>query len=154
MQSTDVWVGRVGDTSSTRSHQRVLDVLIGKWITEGETIASAMTFSASDVYEWAPGGFFVLHTAHGRMGDANMGAIEVIAYDEQANRYRCWCFDNRGNTEQQELTVVGDTLTWTGSKTRCMARRSGDGRSMEARHERMDNGQWTPSMIATMTKVQ
>lgn len=44
-------------------HQR-LEVFIGKWINEGHTIATAdapaVPILTSDVYEWMPGGFFVL----------------------------------------------------------------------------------------------
>lgn len=59
-----------------------LDVLIGRWITEGHTVASAgapaARILASDVDEWAPGGFFVVHPAYGRIGDAEVGGVEII----------------------------------------------------------------------------
>ena len=59
-----------------------LDVLIGRWITEGHTVASpgapAARILASDVYEWAPGGFFVVHPVYGRIGDAEVGGVEII----------------------------------------------------------------------------
>jgi len=42
-----------------------LNVFIGRWLTEGETVAEdsapAAPIIASDVYEWAPGGHFVMH---------------------------------------------------------------------------------------------
>jgi len=51
------------------ARHEALDVLIGKWINEGHTVASAQLPSlpilTSDVYEWAPGGFFVVHSAYG-----------------------------------------------------------------------------------------
>jgi hypothetical protein len=38
---------------------------IGRWINQGHTIdddgSPGLTITTSDVYEWAPGGFFVLH---------------------------------------------------------------------------------------------
>src|SRR4051812_5350508 len=34
-----------------------------------------------DVYEWMPGGFFVLHTAYGRIGDVGGGGTEIIGFD-------------------------------------------------------------------------
>ena len=49
-------------------HQ-ALAVLIGNWINEGATIATpdvpSVPIRTSDVYEWVPGGFFVVHTAFG-----------------------------------------------------------------------------------------
>lgn len=57
-----------------------LGVLIGRWINEGHTVATADTpevpILTSDVYEWAPGGLFVAHTAYGRIGEASVGGVE------------------------------------------------------------------------------
>jgi hypothetical protein len=54
-------------------------VWIGRWINEGHTIDErgnpGMRIITSDIYEWAPGGFFVLHTAHGRIGEFGGGAV-------------------------------------------------------------------------------
>lgn len=44
---------------SVESKLRALQPIIGKWIAQGETVASegvpAMEVATSDVYEWAPG---------------------------------------------------------------------------------------------------
>jgi len=52
------------------ARHEALAVLIGNWINEGATVATADTPSVpiltGDVYEWVPGGFFVVHTAFGR----------------------------------------------------------------------------------------
>ena len=52
--------------SGPGAEHKLLDVFIGKWINEGHTAASAdapsVKILTSDVYEWVPGGFFVLHT--------------------------------------------------------------------------------------------
>ena len=59
-------------------HKR-LDVFIGKWINEGYTVEApgspSVKIITSDVYGWMPGGFFVLHTAYGRIGNMNVGEI-------------------------------------------------------------------------------
>ncbi len=54
-----------------------LEVFIGRWLTEGETVAapgapSARIF-ASDVYQWGPGGQFIMHPAYGRIGEQDVG---------------------------------------------------------------------------------
>jgi hypothetical protein len=66
--------GSTGDIprlADVTEHQRVpehdlLNSLIGKWITVGETIptngAPAVRIDASDIYEWVAGGFYVVHT--------------------------------------------------------------------------------------------
>jgi len=68
-----------------------LEVFIGKWINEGETVATAEADTArivtSDVYEWIPGGFAVLHTAYGRIGDLDVGGVEILGYDASSGKY-------------------------------------------------------------------
>jgi hypothetical protein len=57
--------------------------MIGRWITEGETVANeampAMPIVASDVYEWGPGGQLVVHTAYGPAGDCGGGVSRSFA---------------------------------------------------------------------------
>jgi len=61
--------------------------LIGRWLTEGETVvapgAAPVPIVASDVYQWAPGGHFVMHPAYGRIGNVGVGGLEIIGYDPQ-----------------------------------------------------------------------
>ena len=59
-----------------------LNVFIGRWLTEGETVATpdapSVRIFASDVYQWAPGGQFIMHPAYGRVGEQDVGGLEVI----------------------------------------------------------------------------
>jgi Protein of unknown function (DUF1579) len=111
-----------------------LDVLIGSWITEGHTVASpgapAARILASDVYEWAAGGFFVVHPAYGRVGDAEVGGVEIVGYSADTGSYRSQVFDSFGNVSTSRLTVEGDTWTWSGERTRCTAVLSDDGKTL------------------------
>jgi Protein of unknown function (DUF1579) len=135
-----------------------LDALIGRWITEGHTVASpgapAAKIIASDVYEQAPGGFFVVHPAHGRIGDAEVGGVEIIGYDEETASYRSQFFDSFGNVSTSRLTVEGDTWTWSGERTRCTSVLSDDGKTFTAHHERSSDGvTWEPSMEVVLRRV-
>jgi len=60
---TGVAAARVGGGPARGPEYDRLAVFIGKWITEGHTVASAgaasVKITASDVYEWAPGGLFI-----------------------------------------------------------------------------------------------
>ena len=157
------------DTNNPQAQQRppepgpeheLLDVFIGKWINEGHTVASAgapaVEILTSDVYEWMPGGFFVLHHAYGRVGDMDVGATETIGYDEEASKkYRTHLFDGRGNVTTEELRVRDDTRAWKGEATRRRATFTDDGRTQTAHHERIDDeGNRVPSMEVTLTKVE
>jgi len=89
---------------TTEPQRERLGVFIGRWITEGETAAGAdapaMRIVASDVYEWAPGGQFVLHPAYGRIGDMEVGGIEIIACDPATQQYRTHFSTVRGTPQQ------------------------------------------------------
>ena len=156
---TGVATGRVAGATGAGLEQQRLQVFIGKWINEGRTVASADALSVkivtSDVYEWMPGGFFVLHTAYGRIGDIDVGGVEIIGYDAASQTYRTHFFDSQGNISSQELTVSGDTWRWSGEHTRCTAVFTDQGKTQIAHHERTDDGvNWVPSMEVTLTKVE
>jgi hypothetical protein len=57
-KTTGVASGRVANTLRRPTELERLDVFIGRWLTEGETVGGregpAMQIVASDVYEWAP----------------------------------------------------------------------------------------------------
>jgi hypothetical protein len=135
-----------------------LDVLIGRWITEGHTVPSpgapAARILASDVYEWAAGGFFVVHPAYGRVGDAEVGGVEIIGYDAESGSYRSQFFDSFGNISHSLLTVEGDTWTWSGERTRCTAVVSDNDKTFTAHHERSSDGvTWEASMEVVLRRV-
>jgi Protein of unknown function (DUF1579) len=139
-------------------HQR-LEVFLGKWINEGSTVASAdvpsVKILTSDVYEWMPGGFFVLHTAYGRIGDSDVGGVEIIGYDAANKTYRTHFFDSQGHISSQELTEDLGVWKWRGESTRCTTFFTDQGKTQTAHHERVDEqGNWVTSMEVTLTKVK
>lgn len=140
------------------AHQ-LLEVFLGKWINEGSTIASAdapsVKILTSDVYEWVPGGFFVLHTAYGRIGGMDVGGVEIIGYDATSQTYRTHFFDSQGHISSQELTVNGDTWRWSGEQARCTAVFTDQDKTQTAHHERLDEqGHWIPSMVVVLRKIE
>src|ERR1700677_4154912 len=72
------------------SHHQALSVLIGKWINEGHTIGTGEIppgpILTSDVYEWAPGGFCVVHPEFGKTGDTRVGGVEILAAAGEASQ--------------------------------------------------------------------
>jgi Protein of unknown function (DUF1579) len=135
-----------------------LEVFIGRWITEGETSAgpnSAPTrIVASDVYEWAPGGHFVMHPAYGRIGQVGVGGLEVIGYDPSTDQFRTHFFDSQGNVMTETLSCREGTWIWQGEHVRCTGVFSEGGTILTARHEHSEDGiHWVPSMTVTLRKV-
>jgi len=156
---TGVATGLVTDGPRPVPDLERLSVFIGRWITEGETVKSpeapSVKIVASDVYQWVPGGRFVMHPAYGRIGDVPVGGLEVIGYDPETGQYRTHFFDSQGNTTMETLSCDEDGVwTWQGEHARCTGVFTDDGRTLTARHERSDDGEyWVPSMTVTIRKT-
>jgi hypothetical protein len=138
------------------ARHEALDVLIGKWINEGRTVATAeapsLPILTSDVYEWVPGGFFVVHSAYGKIGDTGVGGVEIIAVDDGG--YRSTLYDSFGNVHTSRMEVDGGVIRWLGERTRCAATITDDGSTQVARHEASADGRtWAPSMEVTLRKI-
>lgn len=152
----DSWPRQQSKTPSAAHKQ--LEMFIGKWINEGELFpaedAPGGKILASDVYEWIPGKFFVLHTAYGRVGDLPGGAVEVIGYDEATETYRTHLFDSQGNASSEELTISDRVCVWQGATTRATSTFSDDGKTQSCLHERTDDGvNWYQAMQVTLLLV-
>jgi hypothetical protein len=137
-------------------HQ-ALAVLIGTWINEGAPNAAADVPTAairtSDVYEWAPGGFFVVHTAFGKIGDTSVGGVSIIGVDGDA--YDDTFYDSFGNVHRSRLEIDGDVHRWIGlgGRTRCTVTMTDGGMTQVAHHESsVDGVTWTPSMDVVLRK--
>jgi hypothetical protein len=149
--------------AETTEHRRLpehelMSSLVGKWMTVGETIptdgAPALEIRASDIYEWVAGGFFLAHTAYGRIGESDVGGIEIIGYDPETKKYVAYFFDSQGNVTTQDVAVHDGKWTWSGEHARATGVLSDDGRSMPTLHEWSDDGvTWRPSMNVTLWKV-
>lgn len=136
-------------------HQ-ALAVLIGNWINEGHTIATgeipSVPILTSDVYQWAPGGFFVVHSAFGKIGETTVGGVEIIGVDGEA--YRSTFYDSFGNVHSSRLEIEGNVLRWTAERTRCTVTMIDDGMTQVAQHESSADGvSWRPSMDVTLRKA-
>ena len=150
--------GRVEGESPRPKELDLLDAFIGRWMTEGETVADgsapAAAIVASDVYQWLPGRHFVMHTAYGRIGDIGAGGMEVTGFDPETGQFRCHFFDSFGNASVHSLSYRNGRWLWQGTNTRCEGTPSSDGKTMVARHERSDDGvTWTHSMTVTLRRI-
>ncbi len=137
-----------------------LDVLVGKWQSEGETIASkdepAVKIKGTDIYEWFHGDYFLLHHADVRMGEQQVKVIEVIGgYDASSQTYPMRSFDNQGNFQTMQASV-DDKGVWTfvGESIRSTLVVAEDGSTMTAKWERTDDGSmWQHWMDMKFTKI-
>ncbi len=96
-----------GEARTRGPQHEALEIWVGRWINNGHTInedgTPGLTITTSDVYEWAPGGFFILHTAFGRAGEHSGGAVEIIGYDDATGSYTSHLYDSQGNVVVSSL---------------------------------------------------
>jgi hypothetical protein len=135
-----------------------LEVFIGKWINEGETVATPDAPSAkiltSDVYQWIPGRFGVLHTAYGRIGDLDVGGVEILGYDTENGRYTSHFFDSQGHVTIDELIYDRGKWIWSGERIRTTSEFSEDGSIQRSLHEQTEDGvEWHLAMDVTLRKI-
>ncbi len=153
-----VGMGRVEGESHRPKELDLLEAFIGRWMTEGETVADgsapAAPIVASDVYEWLPGKHFMMHTAYGRIADIGVGGLEVTGFDHDTRQFKSHLFDSFGNATVHSLSYRDGKWYWQGTNTRCTSTTSDDGKTMVARHERSDDGvNWTHSMTVTLRRI-
>jgi hypothetical protein len=140
-----------------RDHRHeALALLIGNWINEGHTVGSgdipSVPILTSDVYEWAPGGFFVVHSAFGKIGGQSIGGVEIIAVDGDA--YQSTFYDSFGNVHRSRMEIDGDTIRWIGARTRSTVTLTDGGTTQVCQHESSPDGvTWAPSMNVTLRKA-
>jgi hypothetical protein len=155
---TGVETGLVTDSVKRPPELERLNAFIGRWITEGETVAGpgapAVAIVASDIYQWVPGEYFVMHPAYGRIGGVGVGGLEIIGYDPTTEQYQCYFFDSQGNQSTQTLSCRDRVWIWEGKNARCTGVFGDGGKTLTAHHERSDDGvHWVPSMKVVLRKV-
>jgi hypothetical protein len=137
-----------------------LDVLVGRWKTEGWTRATermpAERIDAIDTYEWLVEGVALLHRVDARVGDRKVDGAEIIGYDPERARYVTQYFGSDGPTAYEaNLDEERDRSVWTmrSPDTRFSGELSADGDVIAGRWERLsDDSTWTDWMDITLTK--
>jgi hypothetical protein len=136
-----------------------LEVLIGRWKTEGQTIdasgAPQDQIDATDTYERLPGGA-LLHLVDAQVGDQKVEGAEIIGHDPGRETYATQYFGSEGPTAYEaSLTDEGEGLVWRmqSETTRFTGRFSEDGSVITGHWELQDNrGDWQPWMDITLTR--
>jgi len=137
-----------------------LDVLVGKWQSEGETTGSrdepAVKIKGTDIYEWFDGDYFMIHHVDVLMGERQVKVIEMIGgYDVSSRTYPMRSFDSEGNFQTMQASVDEQGVwKFTGEKIRTTLVVADDGKTMTAKWERTDDGStWQHWMDMKFTKV-
>jgi Protein of unknown function (DUF1579) len=136
-----------------------LDVLIGRWRTEGSTSdgkeGPGNRIDAIDTYERLPGGA-LLHLVDAKVGDQRVEGAEIIGYEPDRGCYLTQYFGSDGpNSYEATLGEDDGALVWT----MCSARDRFTGTFNEERDlitghwdALDDDSEWQPWMDITLTK--
>ena len=147
------------EQASGAEHDR-LAPLIGRWKTDGRTKetpeAPAATVDAVDTYEWAPGGFALLHGVDAKMGDEKVEGAEIIGYDPERGAYITQYFGSDGPAAYEaNLARESGALVWRmrSKGDRFTGTFNDDGNVITGHWELLDDdGNWQPWMDITLTK--
>jgi hypothetical protein len=150
-----------------------LDALVGRWRSEGHIVGDVpIPIAGSDIYEWLPGGFFLVHYVDVTIGKQPVKAIELIGeYDPTTDSFTGRAYDNQGNITIMHAKVDEHGVwTFTGGgdvapvarpstddasgAVRSTLTVSSDKGSMRAKWERSDDAAtWQAWMDMTFTRM-
>jgi Protein of unknown function (DUF1579) len=91
-----------------------LGALVGQWRSEGHIVGEVpVPITGTDIYEWLPGGFFLVHHVDVVIGEQTVQAIEVIGeYDPATGSFTVRSYDNQGNVTIMRASV-DERGVWT-----------------------------------------
>ena len=147
---------------------------MGRWRSEGHIVGSApVRVAGTDIYEWLPGGFFLVHHVDVVIGEQPVQAIEIIGeHDPATDSFTARAYDNEGNvttmrasvddhgvctiTGGADIATVAQPASAGGSgAVRSTLTVSADTSSMTATWERSDDGStWQAWMEMSFTRMQ
>jgi hypothetical protein len=136
-----------------------LDVLIGRWKTEGRTTGASGAppdqIEAVDTYERLPGGA-LLHLVDAQVGDKRVEGAEIIGYDSARGSYVTQYFGSDGpSAYEASLSEDDGVLVWTmRSKNDRFTGTFNDERNVITGHWDAldDSSKWQPWMDITLTR--
>jgi hypothetical protein len=150
-----------------------LGALVGRWRSEGRIVGDPpVPIAGTDIYEWLPGGFFLVHHVDVVIGQQKVQALELMGeHDPASDSFTARAYDNLGNItimrarvdEQGVWRFTGggdvapvarpDAADASGA-VRSTLTISPDRSGMAARWERSDDGaSWQPWMDMSFTRM-
>jgi hypothetical protein len=147
-----------------------LGALVGRWRSEGHVVGESVPIVGTDVYEWLPGEFFLVHHVDVTVGDQPVQAIELIGeVDPETGAFIARTYDNEGAVTIMHATV-DDAGVWTFTggpdiapaaqpyedsvAVRSILTIAEDGNSMHADWQRSTDGTtWEPWMDMSFTRM-
>ena len=152
---------------------RRLEPIVGRWRSEGHVVGDPpIPIEGTDVYEWLPGGFFLVHHVDVTVGGEPVRGIEMIGeIDPVTGSLVARSYDDTGSVTIMHVSVDdAGVMTFTGGadvapaaqptaayprgSVRSTLTVDEDGDRMTAKWERADDGvSWEAWMDMTFTRM-
>ena len=137
------------DKTTLKEHIK-LGIFVGEWETSGSVFATetsqAVAISGTDVYEWLPGGFFLLHRVKATMGNVGTESTEIIGWNAKEQLFLVRSFDAFGNCEEYLMDLCSGFLSFRSTELRFRGAFSEDKQELSGIWEKDDGVGWYPQM--------
>ena len=137
---------------------RLFEPFIGKWNTTGNMKAGKgkpdIAIDGTDIYEWLPGRFFILHTVNVLMGAERKESIEVIGFDAAKNSYFMHSYDNQGESGVMQASEHQGTWKFTSDSLRFTGTFSEDHNTISGIWESSGDDGWELLMNVKLTRAE
>lgn len=139
--------------------QAVLEPFVGLWNTTGQIKGNSgepdIPINGTDVYEWLPGGFFLLHRVDVHMGEERAQSIEIIGFDPAVDLYTMFSFDHQGNAGRMQARLQDGIWTFEGPTMRFTGHFNDKGNTLSGIWEQSADGKnWQHWMDITLTRAE
>lgn len=141
------------------NNEQILDALntiVGTWNSSGTMLAGedSIEVKGTDTYEWLPGKQFMIHKADVMVGNDKVDVIEIIGgYDGTKKACTMHAFQSDGSHGLMWASVNEDgSFLFAGDDIRATLTANQDGKTMDAKWERLDSAEWVHWMDMHFTK--
>ncbi len=136
--------------------QGALEPFIGHWDTEAKLCdapeGKQASIVATDVYEWLPGGYFVLHHWDVNLPRGRGQGIEVIGATDTRGTFFMHAYDSDGVVGEMTGRVDGDEWRYTSESLRFAGRFSDGGTVFSGLWEQRPGDEWEPWLDVVMRR--
>lgn len=127
-----------------KEKREILNKIVGRWITQTNIHARngqlASKVIGSYIWQWSPGGNFLLHTGYGIHDKSGFGAMEITGYNSKTGDFESYNFNPDGSFSMFTLTTNNNIWIWNGKEVRSTGVMDGDGKIPTVKHEITDDG--------------
>ena len=137
------------DKTILKEHVK-LGIFVGEWETSGCVFATetsqAVVIAGTDVYEWLPGGFLLLHRVKVTIGNVGTESTEIIGWNAKEQFFITRSFDASGNYEEYSMDLCSRFLSFRSMELQFLGAFPEDKQALSGIWKKNNDGGWYPQM--------